>query len=352
MPKKTVAAILSAAAFATLSPLAVDAQAKTHDAFQWTASAPLITAAQLGASGYYGVKDPSVVFADGEYHVFMTTAGEHGWGLAYTSFSDWSQASSSPITPLDHSGIGQGYRAAPEVFYFAPQRRWYLIYQGGDPMFSTSENIDDPTSWTAPKPFFAAIPDVVKQAPGGGWLDFWIICDSAKCYLFFTNDGGDFFRAETSLSDFPNGFHNTQRVLHGARRDDVFEASNTYKIKGAQAYITLVEAIGPKGRYFRIWKSDRLDGEWTPVGGEMNVFASADNVQFTGAVWSEGVSHGEMVRSGMDQTLTIDPCQPLQFLFQGLDPKGKTSDYIRLPYRLGLLTAAKANPISRMCGRR
>jgi endo-1,4-beta-xylanase len=352
MPKKIVAAILSAATLATISAMAVDAQAKHHATFAWTASPPLITAEQLGAPGYYGVKDPSIVFADGKYHVFMTTAGAQGWGLAYTSFSDWSRASESPITPLDHSGIGQGYRAAPQVFYFAPQKRWYLIYQGGDPMFSTSEHIDDPTSWTAPRPFFTAIPDVVKQAPGGGWLDFWVICDSAKCYLFFTNDGGDFFRAETSLSDFPNGFHNTQRVLHGARRDDVFEASNTYKIKGAQAYITLVEAMGPKGRYFRIWKSERLDGEWTPLGDDMNVFASADNVRFTGPAWSEGVSHGEMLRSDMHQTLTIDPCQPLRFLFQGLPPDGKTEDYIRLPYRLGLLTAAKPNPISRMCAHR
>lgn len=328
------------------------AQARTHDDFQWTVSAPLISPGQVTGGAYYGVKDPSVVFADGKYHVFMTTAGEHGWGLAHTSFRDWKDAPTSPVTPLNGSGIGSRYSAAPEVFYFAPQKRWYLIYQGGDPMFSTSDTIDDPTSWTAPKPFFAATPDIVKQTQGSGWLDFWVICDKANCYLFFTNDGGDFFRAETRLTDFPAGFHNTQRVLHSDRRDDIFEASNTYRIKGSQTYITLIEAMGPKGRYFRIWKSDRLDGEWTPVGDGMNVFASAGNMHFKGAPWAEGASHGELIRSGSDQTLTIDPCQPLRLLFQGLDPNGKTNDYMRLPYRLGLLTASTDNPVSQLCKNR
>ena len=82
----------------------------------------------------------------------------------------------------------------------------------------------------------------------------------------------------------------------------------------------------------------------------MNIFADSDNVSFKDRVWSEGISHGEMIRSTSDQTLTIDPCKPLRFLYQGLDmEKGKSYEYIELPYRLGLITATGSNPISAMC---
>jgi len=346
MPNKLKHALASLCLSAVLLP----GLARAAD-FHWTSSPPLIVAPQGGAITYYGVKDPSVVYVDGKYHVFMTTAGENGWGLAYTSFRDWSEASAAAIVPLDKSPMGPGYRAAPQVFYFAPQRLWYLVYQGGDPMYSTSSNINDPLSWSAPKPFFATVPDAVKDPQGhAAWLDFWVICDDRTCYLFFTNDNGGFFRAETDIGRFPEGFHNTTVVMKASSRDDMFEAGNTYKVAGTGSYITLIEAISPKGRYFRVWKSDRLDGQWTPLGnGAMNVFASADTVRFDGKVWSEGVSHGEMLRAGYDQTLSIDPCKPLRYLYQGLDPNGKTSDYIKLPYRLGVLTATGPNPVSNLC---
>lgn len=55
------------------------------------------------------------------------------------------------------------------------------------------------------------------------------------------------------------------------------------------------------------------------------------------------------MRAGNDQSLTIDPCRPLRFLYQGVDPRADTTDYLNLPYRLGLLTAAVRNPVSAMC---
>jgi len=328
------------------------AQKSLAGVFHWTSSDALIVPPTDPTQSTYGVKDPSIVYADGKYHVFMTIAGEKGWGLAYTSFKDWSGAPSAPVVILDaRSGIGAGYHAAPEVFYFAPQKLWYMVFQSGPPTYSTTKDINDPTSWSAAKPFFSADPEAVKDANGkANWLDFWVICDEGKCYLFNTDDGGRFYRSETSVDQFPNGFHNTTPIMNAARRDDVFEASNTYKLKGTQAYITLIEAMGPNGRYFRIWKSDRLDGDWQPLGtAPMNTFASSDNVSFKGKVWSRGVSHGEMVRAGFDQTLTVDPCEPLQFLYQGLDPNTHVDDYIKLPYKLGLITADGPNPVSALC---
>jgi len=330
-------------ASAGLSPSSL---APSHGDFYWKSSAPLIGPQADPSQTVYAVKDPSVVFANGKYHVFMTTAGSKGWGIAYTSFADWSSASTAPIFPLDKSPIGPGYRAAPEVFYFAPKKLWYLIFQGGDPMYSTTTNIDDPMSWSAARPFFATAPDITKPPAGTGWLDFYIICNDTKCYLFNTDDNGHVMRSETGIDQFPNGFHNTVIVITQPR-EDAFEASSHYRVKGTNTYLTVVEAIGPKGRYFRIWKSDGLEGSWMPLGtAAKNPFATADNVE---SIWSEGISHGELIRDTADQTQVIDPCKPLQFLFQGNDPSVHPSDYIQLPYRLGLLTAKGSNPITDMC---
>ena len=320
--------------------------------FEWKSSEPLIRP-PVDAKQIHGVKDPSIVYYGNRYHVFMTIAGTKGWGIAYTSFANWDEAPNAPLFMLDQSPIGLGYRAAPQVFYFAPQKLWYLIYQGGDPLYSTTRNLADPTSWTPPRPFYPTIPESVKDAKGNAsWLDFWTICDDKKCHLFFTNDNGSFFRGETTIERFPHGFSEPV-VAMKEKRDDMFEASNTYKISGTNQYLTLIEAMGPRGRYFRAWTADRLDGTWQPVpGARMNMFAGPENVKFTGRTWSEGVSHGEMIRDGFDQTLSIDPCQPLRFLYQGLDlEKDKTYEYIELPYRLGLITATGPNAISALCAK-
>lgn len=326
------------------------AAADKATSFKWTSSAPLI-APRTDQAGLYGLKDPSIVRVDGKYHVFMTTAGEKGWGVAYTSFRDWADAGKSPVVPLEKSAMGPGYRAAPQVYYFAPQKLWYLVYQGGDPLYSTTRTLDDPGSWSAPKPFFKTAPAIVKERTGQAeWLDFWNICDKKKCYLFFTDDQGKFFRSDTAIADFPHGFSDPVLVMKADKLADMFEASNTYKVAGTDTYLTLIEAMSPKGRYFRAWKSNALDGTWTPLTSDkMNVFASADNVRYKGRTWSEGVSHGELIRSSNDQTLTIDPCKPLEFLYQGLAAWSKEKDYLKLPYRLAVITADGPNPISAMC---
>jgi endo-1,4-beta-xylanase len=72
-----------------------------------------------------------------------------------------------------------------------------------------------------------------------------------------------------------------------------------------------------------------------------NAFAGALNVGFDGPFISDGVSHGELVRDNYDQTPAVDFRKPVQFLYQALAPETGEKNYLKLPYRLALLTATK-----------
>jgi endo-1,4-beta-xylanase len=308
--------------------------------FQWSSTGPLISPKPDATHQIISVKDPSVVHYKGRWLVYATTANTSGdWSLEYTSFRDWSQAPAAPRYFLDQSAIGPGYRAAPQAFYFAPKHKWFLVYQTGLPSYSTTDDPSRPQTWSAPQHFQNQMPDVIKQNIGNGfWVDFWVVCDKTMCYLFSSDDNGHLYRSETTLRDFPNGFGNTKIVLQDPNRFSLFEASNVYRVGGTNRYLLIVEAIGSDGRrYFRSWTADGLNGTWTALADtEANPFARSSNVTFPGGAWTRDISHGEMIRAGVDQNMQIDP-HCLHYLYQGMDPAAG-GDYSQLPWRLGLLT--------------
>lgn len=184
------------------------------------------------------------------------------------------------------------------------------------------------------QPLYERQPEGVKA-----WLDFWVICDDARAYLFYTSLDGTMRRAETSLAQFPKGWSAPVVALTG----DIFEASHTYRLTGLNKYLTLVEAQNGHGwRYYKAYTADRLDGPWQPLAAEKdNAFASMRNVTPKGEKWTDVVSHGELLRTGCDEKLEMDPAN-LRFLFQGVlekDRQGKP--YGEIPWRLGLLEPSK-----------
>ncbi|MET7352132.1 non-reducing end alpha-L-arabinofuranosidase family hydrolase [Streptomyces mirabilis] len=306
--------------------------------YSWSSSGPLIAPKPDSAHNIAGIKDPTVVYYNGKYHVFASTASSSGYNLVYLNFSDWTQAGSATHHYLDRTAIGSGYRAAPQVFYNAPQRLWYLVYQTGNASYSTNPDISNPNGWSAPRNFYSSMPDIIRRNIGNGyWVDMWVICDSANCYLFSSDDNGHLYRSQTTVGQFPSGFTNTVIALQDSK-NALFEASNVYKVQGSNQYLLLVEAIGSDGRrYFRSWTSAGLAGSWTQLAAsESNPFSRANNVSFPAGSWTRDISHGEMIRAGYDQTLTIPSCR-LQYLYQGVNPKAG-GDYNLLPWRLGLLT--------------
>jgi hypothetical protein len=311
--------------------------------FQWAASAPLIGPAAVTDHGR-SLKDPSIVFSQGRWHLYATLRTDQKPAqMEYLSFVDWRKADAAArkVIALDDT-----YHCAPQVFYFRPQKRWYLIYQWTDrtpgtgyfgPAYSTLTDVGKPETLTKPVMLF-------PKKMTDHWIDFWVICDATYAYLFYTGDDGKFWRSRTKLADFPRRWSDPVLVLQD-QTNEFFEAAHIYRLKNLHWFLNLVEAIGPGNRrYYKAFLADRLDGEWRPIAGSWErPFASANNVRFKPGVapWTDSISHGELLREGNDETLTVDLTN-LRFLFQGCSSQDRAGkNYGQYPWRLGLLEPAR-----------
>lgn len=308
--------------------------------FVWKASPPLIQAQPLDGDEVYALKDPSVIFYENRWHLFCTVRGrQRSHAIAYLSFPEWEKARQArPVLLSNH----EQFFCAPQVFYFRPHQPWYLICQAMDkswtpnygPAYAVGSRLDDPQSWSRLTPLAVTKPPQAKP-----WLDFWVICDDKHAYLFFTSWDGKMWHAQTQLQKFPHG--GSQPVL--ALAADIFEASHTYKLLGSSLYLTLVETQkGPGWRYYKAYLAERLDDESKPLAAtRQQAFASMRNV-LQPTRWTDGFSHGELIRAGVDERLEVDP-QRLRFVFQGvLDSDRQGLPYGQIPWKIGLLELVRA----------
>ena len=298
--------------------------------FRWKSSGPLVSPKSPPGRDFVSIKDATVVYWNDRYHVYATVYDRtaRGWSMVYLNFEDWSEANAAPQYHMANSPTRGG--VAPHLFYFSPKKKWVLVYQWGA-SYSTTDDPSKPETWTPPAPLLSNPP---RDA-----IDFWVICDSAQCHLFFSNDHGQLYQAKMPIGRFPSAFSDA-KVIMSDTAANLFEASNVFKVKGTNKYLLLVEAYGP--RYFRSWTSTSLDGPWAPLAAtQQQPFAGKSNVIFDGPAWTDDISHGDLVRDNPDETMTIDACR-MEFVYQGANPRASSGgDYNLIPYRLGLLTPTR-----------
>jgi endo-1,4-beta-xylanase len=336
---------------------------------RWIVSDPILKAGPPGSFDEIAVKDPTIVFYNNKYHLFYTGKASYetrdelpylsknGSGLGYVCAG--SIAELDEAVHYDMGRITGSVILAPQVFYFEPQRLWYIIAQTTVegkpdlmPVYLTNPDIENIQGWSSPT--------ILKtgKSNNGFWIDFWVICDPEKAHLFYTDHRGSLFRFECPINEFPLGFKDEQeetvltvRGENSTGRWRLHEASHIYHVRKYDCYLDLMEAVYPHPTRKNYWDSrnrflfamvaDKLEGPWYRVESGENEFLGDPSNLYTpegNPTVYDQVSHPELIRSGFNQFLEIEDFN-LQLIFQAFDAEaiGTGYDYNYLPWKLLLM---------------
>ena len=293
----------------------------------WTVHGPILSPGPADSFSDISVKDPSIVHFEGRWHLFFTARGKDEYTTGYVSAPDLSRLKYAPRHELKMIRGKSRYGCAPQVFFYEPQGLWYLLFQNRDsnyqPAYSTTKTITQPDSWSTPLP-------LLRKDEQAKWIDFWIICDNTKAYLFYTQAHNGVVVRNTGLAEFPHGWSKGQEVLTG-----VHEAVHIYRAKGHNAFHMMYELNTAGVRSFGLAIADDLMGPWNKA---TDSYATADQLTYDDqtSVWTEMISHGEVIRTGYNQHLEYEP-EGCQWIIQGIRKDELKNPYPSLPWRLGII---------------
>ncbi len=316
--------------FISLSSILLTGCTRHAESNTWLVGDPVLLPGPEGSFDEIAVKDPSVVFYENMWHVFYTARDKNEYTTGYVSAKKQEDLQTAPRHELKTIRGKSRYGCAPQIFFFEPQNKWYLIFQNKDanyqPAFSTTTTISQPETWQNP------IQLLQKDSPEK-WIDFWVICDKKNVYLFYTQSQKDVIVRTTEIENFPTGWSAPEIALQG-----VHEAVHIYKVKDTQEYHMIYELKNETIRSFGIAVADDLNGPWHKV---TDTYATGAQLKYTGQSkpWLEMISHGEVIRSDCNQLMEYQP-DDCEWLIQGILKNDYQGSYAMLTWKLGIIKKA------------
>ena len=304
--------------------------------FSWTIGGPLLWAPQDDPDSV-SIRQPTTVYFQDRWHMFMVTSKPgrpHRIECATAAKLESLQFAGRTVLDLGDADV-----SCPQVFYFEPAKRWFLIFQKLDvtqkpavrPMYSTSTDITDPKLWTRPTQFEIPYPQFDSL-----WRDFWVICDEDDAYLFYTTTDGRVYRCRSAIDKFPGKLGPPLLTLKG----DFVSSAHVYRVKKLRRYLMVMESADLHRRYTKAYINTRLDEGWDDLCTWLNKPMAGSNVRLATPEtphWTDSVAEGELIRDGIDQTQTIDP-KNFRMIFSGCmeaDRAGKAPGEI--PWKIGII---------------
>ena len=334
---------------------------------KWTISEPILTAGVKGTFDDVAVKDPSIVYYNNKYHLFYTAKSKiridgkerYSISCAYTSAETLENINKTERFNID-SIVGDMV-IAPQVFYFEPQKLWYIIahtkvIEGNKsrlmPIYITNPDIENVNGWSEITKIKTA------RSEYSFWIDFWVIADDKNAHMFYSDQKGSVWRLECPLNTFPEGFSKSKPELalfvNHIKEDKawkMFEAVHIYRVKKENKYLAFLEGaykhpskeddVDARSRFIFGMTADSLNGEWERLEKDQNIFlADAANLYSKNEKTTQytQVSHPELIRSGYNQKLEIEDYN-FTMLFQTFDGSHFTDTYKydELPWKLILM---------------
>ena len=298
----------------------------------WEIDDPISLPGPASSFDEVAVKDPSIVFFGNEWHIFYTARSQNEYTTGYVSAKDLSKLQTAKRFELEQIRGKTRYGCAPQIFYFEPQKKWYLIFQNTDsnyqPAFSTTATIANPETWSVSEL-------LLQKDKKEKWIDFWIIADDKKVYLFYTEAHNGVVVRSTNIEDFPNGWSAGEKVF-----DNVHEAVHVYKVKNKKEFHMIYELNSDGIRSFGLASAKNLMGPWKKIADN---YATGEQLKYVGnnELWTEMVSHGEVIRSGFNQQMEYDP-NNCRWIIQGILKNQMNPDYPSILWKLGVINLMPA----------
>ena len=286
---------------------------------RWNVSAPFFSARIDHSLDNVAVKDPSIVYYQGKYHLFYTAKSKTNSGNKTRFRTGCAYASAGTLDKLND---------AKRI------------------------NIENVYGWSEAKEINTG------KSDDGFWIDFWVICNEHHAYLFYSGQNGSLFRLDCPLNTFPEGFSKSQPKIALSQQDadnsgswKMFEAAHIYYVKKENRYLALLEGayqhpvrtgdVDSRNRFIFGMTADSLNGKWERIEFEKDEFlAEAKNLFSEDGSRSHytQVSHPELIRSGFNQKLEIENFD-LTMVFQSFDGSEipDSYHYNELPWELALM---------------